>query len=569
MHFFLVQKTFQTISMKTKNFFCNITFFAFVLLLASCTKKTNEAGRYIPNDASLVVHINGNAVSKKLPWQEIKAGAIFSQIMADTNTSDYLKSALENPDNTGIDINNDLTLFLKNDSAGGYMALQGKIKDEAKFKSFYTALTNGTVTKSEDMQFLQKEQLTVAWFKEGFIMITDIPEIKTGNMMDSMRMDSTMAMAPKIYRNGINEAKLIHGLKQDNSLAENEKFSNLLEDKADVHVWFNGESFMKTYKGMAIPGMMGPLSLINLSKLTEGAITTASATFNDGKILVNAKSYSGKDLSTIWKKYEAKNISKEMLERTPTKEVAAIFALNFKPEGIREFIKLLGLDGFANMGAAYIGFSLDDFIKANKGDILLSVGDIVTDTAGKMQPSILFTAAIGDQPAFEKLIAAGKQEGNKLMGLNNNIFFSNNKEYFTIGTNKTMVDAYTTGNAKANYPFLEKMTGSPFGGYLNFEYILNASKSQMEIDSISTASFKASQQMWKDAYIKGGEFKDGGIVQQIEINLVDNKVNSLKQLNTYFNTMATLEKLRQVKNAKRTATTPAMVPRTDSMVAPK
>ena len=557
--------------MKTKISLIALTLCVFVMLLASCSKNSNKLGRYIPNDASFVMHINGNAVSEKLPWQEVKEGAIFSQIIADSNTSNYLKSALENPDNTGIDIKSDMTVFLKNDSAGGYMALQGKVKDEAKFRNFYTSLTNGEVTKSEDMQFVQKELLTVAWFKEGFMLITDMPEMKGGNNnMDSADIrNKTLDASPKVYRNGITEAKLLHSLKQANSLADNEKFSALLNDKADLHFWFNGESFMKAGNAAGIPGMLGPLSMINMGKFTEGSIATASATFTDGKIMVDAKSYSGKDLSSIWKKYVGKSISKEMLERTPTKEVAAIFALNFKPEGIKEFIKLMGLDGFANMGAAYVGFTLDDFIQANKGDILLSIGDIVTDTAGKMQPNVLFTAAIGDKPAFEKLIAAGKKEGSKIAGPNNNIFFSNDNNYFTIGTNKTMVDAYTSGSTKASFSFLEKMTGSPFAGYINFEYIFKVSKPQVEKDSNALASLNLSEQMWKDASLKGGEFKDGGIVQQIEINLVDNKLNSLKQLNSYLNKLAMLEKRRQVKNKKSTAGMSSEMTKIESMVAPK
>ncbi|MEI9958150.1 MAG: hypothetical protein WDM90_18005 [Ferruginibacter sp.] len=67
-----------------------------------------------------------------------------------------------------------------------------------------------------------------------------------------------------------------------------------------------------------------------------------------------------------------------MIKRLPIKDVAAIFSMSFKPAGIKEFLKLLGIEAYANMGLAFAGFSLDDFIKANKGDLLIAFGDFKT-----------------------------------------------------------------------------------------------------------------------------------------------------------------------------------------------
>jgi len=49
-------------------------------------------------------------------------------------------------------------------------------------------------------------------------------------------------------------------------------------------------------------------------------------------------------------------------------------------------------------------------------------------------------------------------------------------------------------------------------------------------------------------FIQGGEFKDGGISQKIEINLVDKKVNSLKQLNNYFGVLGAIDKKNKRMN---------------------
>src|SRR5437870_13190391 len=103
------------------------------LIVSSCGK-SNNTGRYIPKDASFVVHLNGESVSSKLPFEEIKKSDMFRELYADSNMAAYMKSALDNPENTGIDSKNDIIFFVQQDSEGMYMAIEGTVKDAAKFK---------------------------------------------------------------------------------------------------------------------------------------------------------------------------------------------------------------------------------------------------------------------------------------------------------------------------------------------------------------------------------------------------------------------------------------------------
>lgn len=122
-------------------------------------------------------------------------------------------------------------------------------------------------------------------------------------------------------------------------------------------------------------------------------------------------------------KYEGKNISNEMIKRIPSKDIAVLVAMNFQPGGLKEFIRIMGLEGFANMGAGFLGFTIDDFIKAIKGDILLSVSEITRDTFGKPFPVILFSSSIADKASFEKLINAGKRSAKKNLVIVLHLYF--------------------------------------------------------------------------------------------------------------------------------------------------
>ncbi|RZJ30190.1 MAG: DUF4836 family protein, partial [Chryseobacterium sp.] len=351
--------------------------------------------------------------------------------------------------------------------------------------------------------------------------------------------DDTAATMPSVtvYRDGKDVAASLYTLAEDASLAKDAKFSDLMATKGDIHFWMNAESF---------GNMMGnnpALAMVSLNKLYEGAITTATASFDNGVINIDTKSYSGKDLTTIWKKYKGDKINADMVKNIPTKNVAGFFAMNFKPEGIMELAKLLKVDGFANMGAAYVGFTFEDFIKANKGDILFSVTDVRKDSFGSPSANYLFSASIGDKAAFAKLVDAGKKLGGQ-MGPSADVAYNSNDKIFAIGNAKTVVDQYIAGTAKTDFDFFDKISGSPMGGYINFQYIFGAIKPS-PADSLQYAAVEASAKMWDNAIFKGGDFEKDAVTQHIEINLMDKSTNSLKQLNTYFGVIGAIQKKRE------------------------
>jgi hypothetical protein len=533
------------LSINTKSIFMQTRFFTNLLLILSSAflfvscSKSNEIGKYIPENASMVVHLNGKSISEKLPWSEVKQGELFKTIYNDTASGSFMKSVLDNPENTGMDVAADLAFFIQQDTAGGYAAFIGTVKDEAKFKQFIQSTTKSAAVASEKdgIQYLAVDKTVASWKKDRFIIVAEIPNT---NMMaydmpkfDSLgnRMDAAPA-APVASRNLNAEATALFALKKDISLADEDKFSDLLNTKGDIHFWINSEAIYKT-SGMGV----GAMAMMNLSKIYEGTRMAGTASFENGKIDVDIKSYSSKEMAELWKKYEGTGISKDMASKLPSKNVAAYIAMNFKPEGLRELVKLLGMEGFANMGTSFLGFSLDDFIKANKGDLLFTVSDIRKDTSGKTAANVLFSTSIADKASFDKLIAAGKKLGAEKMGnaLNNSVFYNTNDKYFAIGNDKAAIESYINGSATAVPPFYDKLSGKPFAAYFNIQYILTSAKADMpaSADSLANVIMDESIKLWDNVSASGGEFSNGAVTQHIEINLMDKNTNSLKQLNNY------------------------------------
>ncbi len=518
-----------------------------VLLFASCSKKTNKEGRYIPSDAGVVVHVNGEALNAKLPWIEIKNNEAFKKMIADTSVSSFAKSLLENPENSGVNIKADLILFVVKDTTGGYTAVEGFVKDEAKFKTMLSgALKNGKETVKDGFTYFTDEKTSVAYNKEKFVVAKNTPQVSEMNkaITNPMSMDTAVVDMPavEVTRDMNIVTAAILNLKEDASLAKNEQFSGLMAEKGDAHFWFNAKSFSPT------AALSGIGAMANLSKLYDGSITTATVNFENGKINVDAKSYGGKEITDLYKKYSGKDFDKDMVKNIPSKNLAALFAFNFKPEGVKEFLKLLNMDGLVNLGAAQAGFNLDDFVKANKGDILIAVTDIREDSVAGQSADFIFAASINDKTSFNKIIDAGKKFGGPMLGASNKYAYNVNDKYFVFTNNKNVTDTYIGGKANTSYDFMDKISGGPFGGFVNFQYIFNNMKPKVTADSLDVEIYNASVKMWDNLLISGGNFKDGGITQHWEVNMMDKNTNSLKQLNGYLGMISIIQEKKKAKN---------------------
>jgi hypothetical protein len=535
---------------------------ALVLILASCSK-TNKQGKPVPKDAAIVVLLNGASLSAKLPWDDIKQNALFQEMYADTTTPAFVRKALDNPDNSGIDTKTDMTFFVQKDSLGGIIAFTGTVKDAEKFKLFcLDAAKDGSQSEKDGVSFISKSPVCVGWNKDKFLFVCNAPDMHSNyRMMHHLPDSMQMPVAPASSRDFLATCTNLFNLKESNSLGENEKFTTLVKKSGDIHFWMNAEELNKgVMAGMA---NNPALAMLNINKLMEGSITTATVNFENGKIVADVKSYAGKELSELYKKYGGRNIDEDMLKRLPQKDVAAVFAMSFKPEGIKEFLKLLGVEGYANMGLAFAGFTLDDFIKANKGDILIAVSDfkkskdtVVTDSAGNttmaninkfsVSPDVLFATSIGDKDAFNMLIKAGEKFGKNIPA-DFPISYNSNGKYFGIGNSKENVDKFVAGTSSNNADFINKITGNPFGGYINLQYLMRTFESDVK-DSSAKIAFDASVKMWDNVYMKGGKYEDGGMNQSIEINLLDKNTNSLKQLNQYAGLLSIMIKDKKKKD---------------------
>jgi hypothetical protein len=522
-----------------------------LMLITSCSSGDKSAFA-IPKDAGLVVHINTPSLTSKLSWKEIQQTRWFKEAYEESEDS-LAKKILDNPDNTGVNTEMDLVFFVKRQGRNAYSVFQGGLKDAAAFESMNKKMKpDATTSKDGDLSILKLNKKSIATWKNGrFIYVVDadmrtdyeLPDGGSETKGSSITTDSLIKFAKDLY-----------DLKSSNSLTSEDKFANLLKETGDMHLWFSSDNFTGEMLGDVF-------AATKLSDLTRGNATAMTLSFDNGKVDVKSKSYYNEKVAKLLDKYKMKNIDADMLARIPSENLASVFSWNYPPEGLKAFLKEGGLDGMVNGFMGKVGYSLDEFVKANKGDMLVAVTDfnITTEkvtypsyeeggapyTYTKTNPSakVLFAVSINDKPAFDKLVSVVKAQAGDMFERDSTfrVSYSLNDKWFAAGNSNDQVNQFLAGNANSKHPAFSKLAGHPVGMYVDLQKILKTSEAAAT-DSSTKVILAESVNLWEDVLATGGEYSNGTLTGHFEINLLNKNVNSLKQLNQYFDKLAVLKK---------------------------
>ena len=435
------------------------------------------------------------------------------------------------------------------------LVLEGSIKNGDDFAAFNKTIdSSATIKKDGDLSMLTlHDDAVVAWNDKHFVYAFDAGEAKSKfNPMNNGAYNQSN-VAPLVDKSVTltSVCKNLFSLKSDSSLAGNEKFSNLLKEKGDIRTWINSEEIMKSSSSL---GMLG---MLKLDVFFKDNVSTYTVNFDNGKIDIDHKGYAGKEFSDFLKKYSGGSINTDMIKTIPSQDILGVLALNYKPEAIKDLIKLIGMDGMLNSYSDKLGFTLDDFVKANKGDLLLAFTDLNANKAvsadstmpafTKPDFNVLFSVSIGDKSSFQKLVDAGKTISGEMGKNDTSIAYGQNDKVFAITNHQHFLNDYLAGNANNKYDFVDKISGHAVGAYIDIHKILSALSTEKMDDPDHKQIMDASLNLWNNIYVTTGDFKDGALTGHTEINFIDQNTNSLKQLNHYFDTIAKVIKEKKDK----------------------
>jgi hypothetical protein len=511
----------------------------FIFIFTSCNR-SNQEGARVPVNASAVMQVNLKLMGEKLSWKEFKQSGWLQKIDSHPSTPDWFRNLFNQPENSGIDFEKGMTFFVdKSLSTTEHFVINGMLGNKKDFEAFVQKIDSTQTIKEVGKVnvLLLKNHDVVGWDDNHFSLVV-------GNAIKSVNMgswrDSTTSEIKKPIET--DESKIafcaqLFSLKKDSSLAKNEKFSSLLKEKGDVHIWMNPSEDLKKTPSL------GMLSMLKLEKLFGGSFSAFTINFEKGSIDINQKQYLSKDLMEFVKKYTGSNISKEMIEKIPSENVMGVMAANFKPEAVQELAKLVGVDGLANIFLQVFGINLDDISKANNGNLMMAISDFkINETSIMSVPDMNYLMAIGvkDPKSFDKVMSASQ----KFFADNikdSSLYLSMNDNYFIAGNNANFANLYFK-NPSHQFDFVKELSGHPFGLFFNFQNVLKTASLQKNNDSTLSATLGVSLKMWKEIIVKGGEVKDGALNFNGTIHLMDKEKNSLPQLNNYMNEMYSINR---------------------------
>ena len=537
-----------------KRTFYLITLSTLLLSFLFSCNKTDKTGLLVPKDAGVVVHVNSASLSSKLSWEEISQTDWFKDLTNETTDSTAQKLMSE-PAHSGIDTKASLVFYLRKLGQGGYAVFTGSVKDPAAFETFCKEINKGKTqaTKEAGLSFMTMEKSgIVTWNNTRFAYIGNSPLPDIEKSMEGDRSFHNY----KFSIDSLKElGKLALTLKDKDNLDNDKRFASLIEENSDVHIWTNISGL---YGSSLAAGMM---SMMKMNTLLEGNVSATSLNFENGRIAVKTKQYYGEEMQKLLAAHPSKPLSADVLNRLPSQNVIGLIALNYPPEGLKDFLKVTGLDGVANGFLGEMGYSVDEFIKANKGEVLLAVSDLEIKTMektmdmGEGQPpykytttqpdmKVLFATSVNDRAAFDKLVGIAMGQ-RKNMPSTPEIHYKLDKEWFAASNYQDQVDKFLSG-ATAKNAIADKIGGQPFGMYIDLQKIISSAKSSIK-DSIGQAAMNASN-IWQDVVAAGGAYKDKAMSFTFEVNLVDKNTNSLKQLNQYINNLYKINRERKNRN---------------------
>jgi hypothetical protein len=518
--------------------------------MASCGHSA-KTSIVVPKEATIVVDINAASLSSKIAWQDIKNDEWYKD--AYEHAPDSLsKKILDNPDNSGVDRNSDIAWFLAKRGNANYMVFQASLKDQAAFEAFYKkASDNKPTTKDGDINYGHPDHHTVmAWNTKRVFCVTQAPNFNFAKKFNFGGGSRSYEEPYSFTEDSLQSiTKELMNLKEEDNLGTDGRFADLLSETGDVHIWTNTGGYLGSMTG---GGKF--LSMLKLDDLLEDNAGAATLSFDNGKISIKSKHYYNKKLLDILKKYPPAPVTADIINRIPSDNVAAIFAMDYNPDAIKEILTMIGLDGIVNSGLGEVNSSLDEFAKANKGNIVFAVTDVrwvsnkdTSTTPGAFShmgdhpdANFFFATSINDNAAFNKLITTAESKaGDEIDRIKNKVTYKVANNWFAVGNSSDEVNQFLAGSNGKKQAFTDMIAGGTFGGYIDFQKALKPFAEPASRSAEDKGAYDLTVGMWQDVVIKKSGVSNGTVNGEITINLVDKNTNSLKQLNTYFSKIAT------------------------------
>ncbi len=538
-----------------------------ILLAASCKKLVPLQVKHIPKNASFVAVINAKSIGTKMLQNQSTLESILKSATGTDTSANKGKQEWEELQASGIDLSKNFYISMAQKDGGGItsgkgtmvIAAIGSLTDGDKLEKYLKKkMPTSEIRKEKTYSFTTVEgDNMIAWDKD--LVIAMSYQSQGGRQMefDSATGEFNFKNPVSADNNLKTEMENYFALKEDMSVAAIPEFRDLMQSNADASMWVNASGYMDMFP------------LPRVKELFQNTFSAYTLNFEDGKVVVDGKSYLSKQLRDIYDKYSKAEADMSLVEKYPSDKINGFFVAGMDPQMISDIVKFLELGGMADaqltkmMGSNY---TLQDLLKAFKGDMAFVASDFamkpVLGPDGEVMTQIpnvkmLGNIAVGDKAQMNKLMdkmaemKMVEKSGTgytltpeiKKIGMSASIDDKN----IVIASNDTIINNYKSGTNKATIDkeILSNSKGKSVVFYMNLQSFINAAQSAYATDSAKNAMLVKAKETFKD--MSGSVNKPGGksMESHYELRFINDKENSLTSILKF------AEAASKTMNAKR------------------
>lgn len=542
-------------------------------LLTACGNHAPKEAKYIPKDVSAVLVLDPKSLHDKLEKSGINMDTLINRLFKRGGVDSTDRTKFNDVrDSAGINWNAQLFFFSlqgtdEKQASSTVLNLMGGLSDAKKFEAFLLKqpfLSNKGLKKEKNYSYIIiSNESMIAWNETNVIGSSYHSNVKP--YYDSVAMKFVVPEKGNTEKEMKAEVDKYFTQKESESLASIDAFGKMFKTKSD------GYAFSSTNHYLSILGTM-PLQLPKLEELVKDNYVASTLSFEDGKVVATATTFTNPFVSSILKKYAGPTVNLSLIENYPSENINMIMMASFNPEIFGGILKQLEVEGLVNNFMEKTGFSSQDLYKTLKGDIAVVVSDLSMPTKDfkvkndstliverKPLGKMIFNAPIGDPVAFAKIMNKAVEMGyftkngtvysaGKLMSFMGMYVHADEKNLI-IASDSITYAQYISNKTKAviSNEALNMFRGKSAIAYFDIANTIKGFLNNQNGDYKN--SLVTAKETFKDMIISSDNFDGSTLKGKFEIRLNNEKQNSLVTLTSLFTDIAVDMRMASKKEA--------------------
>ena len=544
-----------------KKLFIPVYLLLIAAALSSCSSKGPKEAKLIPKNAIFVSSVDAGSLKSKLEALHINYDSLFNSLFTDDPEQSKHQKIFKDFQNCGIVWNSSFFVFatsekLNDNTQSSSVNLLANITDSAKLYAFIHQqedLKYRKLVNEKNYSYLPLNNNTVISWTDKNVIITYYNQTSEVKLSDTlMHTGAPVIDKTEELKKLINK---FYTQKESESIASVTLFTDLYKEKADAYM------FNSTNTSIGNLSML-PLQLPKMEELLKDNFSTATFSFEDGKITAQSNFYPNKILGAIFKQYAGPTVNTSMIESYPTQHLNGFLLASFNPAIIDGILKELEVDALLNATLDKANITSADIYKCLKGEINVAVSDLRLNNMSENTSSklpfikVILDAPVGDKASFMKLMDKAAASGfvykhnntysaGGLMSMFG-IYLHADEKSLVIASDSLTYLQYTSKGGKSNISndILEQVKGKSFAFYANIESITESINSGT-LSADDSTSVNTLKNTFKDVIATSNNYDGTKINSRFNLRFKNEKQNSLVTLMSLFTHMGR----RLVQNA--------------------